>query len=130
VDWQAPQGKGHCDVLNLDTLPEFGCLSFLQLFSSHEEICSRLGEAWQYYWDVPCPDCNGQAYKCQRCMGTGRVRKYGDGYVGEERTRMHPKEKELKSLGKEIPVLPGTTLTPEIRADRPHEFMGGGDGVL
>ena len=47
----------------------------------------------------PCPDCtdspgcqNGRG--CHRCAGTGNVRFYDDGYIGEERTRLHPKEKK------------------------------------
>jgi hypothetical protein len=30
---------------------------------------------------------------------------------------MHPKEQELKKQGKEIPPLPGTTLTPITKPD-------------
>jgi len=53
---------------------------------------------------VPCPECTGidmkQIYaspvgnRGHRCAGTGLVRLYDDGYVGDEQTRMHPKQKE------------------------------------
>jgi predicted amidophosphoribosyltransferase len=52
----------------------------------------------------PCPNCTGKGNQgdgaCDRCTGTGNVRYYEDGFVGEERSRMHPKEKELAAKPK------------------------------
>ena len=49
---------------------------------------------------APCPACRavGSAddAACDNCVGTGQVRRYGDGYLADERTRAHPHETELR----------------------------------
>jgi len=98
INWSAPEGRGHCKVLDVDTAPEFGCLSFIA--GEHLEITLKDGEPWQHSHWGKCPECNGSGATtysgCGRCVGTGRVLYYDDGYIGEERYRMHPKEKELR----------------------------------
>src|SRR5579863_7449404 len=94
VTYTAPVGKGHCDTLNLDTVPEFGCLSFAA--GDHVKLEHKTGAPWQHWKMIACPECNrnpgvGSGFMC-RCAGTGNVRRYDDGYVGDEKTRMHPKE--------------------------------------
>ena len=100
-NYRPPEGTGHCESLSLDTAPEFFCAKFSpcpsdfdHVYTSHKE-----GAPWQHWVHVPCPDCKGvgSSYDCAcgRCAGTARVRKYDDGYVGEEQHRIHPKEKEL-----------------------------------
>jgi hypothetical protein len=50
-----------------------------------------------------------------RCVGTGGVRYYDDGYVGEEATRRHPKEPAIEPA-----VDPGTILAPMPKPDVLH----------
>jgi hypothetical protein len=96
VNYAAPAGKGHCEILNLDTAPEFGCLSFVA--GEHVRVVTKPGEPWQHWQTVPCPDCDGRGSHpgvfghCRRCWGEAMVRKYDDGFVGENRQRRHPKE--------------------------------------
>jgi hypothetical protein len=71
---------------------------------------TKPGAPWQHSHAGPCPDCKGRgspdpgpvqdgqvapSHGCHRCAGTGKVRYYDDGYVGEERTRLHPKERAV-----------------------------------
>lgn len=99
VNFQAPEGKGHCELLNIDTAPEFGCAGYAPGSEGYSgvEVSQKTGAPWQYSHAGPCPDCNGKGNSgdtgCHRCAGTGKVRHYDDGYVGEERTRLHPKER-------------------------------------
>lgn len=97
VNQQAPEGKGHCLQLDIDTAPEFGCTSFAE-GDAHEIVHRKEGAPWQHSHAGPCPDCTGNGNAgdgaCHRCAGTGKVRHYDDGYVGEERTRLHPRERE------------------------------------
>ncbi len=89
----APEGKGNCAYLNIDTPPEFSCAAFIEGgLSVHVDVVE--GAPWQYFHMGACPDCNGTGGggTCRRCTGIGLVRFYADGYVGEERTRRHPKE--------------------------------------
>ena len=45
-----------------------------------------------------CPNCSGLGCRvsngraCDRCVGTGQVRFYSDGHIGNERTRTHPND--------------------------------------
>lgn len=96
VNWAAPEGKGRCSHLDIDTPAEFGCLKFAAGGADHVKREWKNGEPWQHWVMVSCPDCGGDAKGavCHRCAGTGRVRSYDDGYVGEEQTRLHPKEKQ------------------------------------
>lgn len=106
VNYQAPEGKGHCEILNLDTAPAFGCAEFVDAPGfAHVYVEQKSGAPWQHSRAGPCPDCSGRGSPegglgCHRCAGTGKVRHYDDGYVGEERTRLHPKERELGQAAK------------------------------
>ena len=110
VHWHAQPGKGSCSVLGgHETLWDFGCQAFLE-GDCHESVSRKDGAPWDYWEHVTCPDCNGRCslwippppnaqtvdtgdYVCRRCAGLGRVRKYDDGFVGDEQTRLHPREK-------------------------------------
>lgn len=91
--FQASPGKGFCEYLANETSPDFGCLKF-EAGQDHVEIIHISGLAWQHFKMGPCPDCAVDAAGCYRCAGTKLVRYYDDGYVGEERTRLHPIEAE------------------------------------
>lgn len=94
--YQAPAGKGMCDHLNQETPEDFGCLAFAE-GAEHTVVETKEGPPWAYWVMIPCPNCMGRGSDesaCHRCAGTGKVRKYDDGYVGEEQTRLHPREKE------------------------------------
>jgi hypothetical protein len=100
VNWKAPDGKGRCGVLDIDTAGDFGCTSFEAAAASdapHVVGNWKNGAPWQHHASGPCPDCRGRGSDtgvCRRCAGTGKVRYYDDGFIGEEQTRLHPKEKE------------------------------------
>ncbi len=99
VNFHAAEGKGLCEILKLETTPSFGCTAFLDGGAyAHMVIGQKSGAPWQYSKSGPCPDCSSQGASgdraCHRCAGTGKVRHYEDGFIGEERTRLHPKEKE------------------------------------
>ena len=114
VYFEAEAGKGHCEVLDAATKPEFGCYSFEQTDGDHVVTDHVVGMPWQDWTIGPCPDCGGKGSTdsvCHRCAGTGKVRFYADGYVGEERIRRHPKEPAV-----EIAVDPSTVLKPMDRA--------------
>jgi len=111
VNYSAPEGKGHCDVLGVDTAADFGCTAFV--VGGHVKTATKSGSPWSHWTMVNCPDCQGKGSagsSCHRCAGTGNVRRYDDGHVGEERTRMHPKEKELRDQVREPAPDPGTIL--------------------
>lgn len=99
VNYTADEGKGCCSILNTVTTPDFGCLSFVE--GDHRVITHKTGALWDYWVNGVCPECDGRGSHidrnghCGRCVGTGHVRYYEDGYIGEEKTRLHPKEKEL-----------------------------------
>ncbi len=102
--YTAPEGKGHCDLLDLDTVPEFGCLSFIP--GDHVQIMNIEGAPWECWTMIPCPDSNGTGVTpsggvCRRCAGTGLVRRYDDGYIADQ-TWDHPLEKARK---KELPFV-------------------------
>lgn len=108
VNWKAPDGKGRCSVLDLDTLAEFGCTSFEPLAVSAVTVVNGVpmapphvvsnwknGAPWMHSVNGPCPECKGRGSDsgvCHRCAGTGHVRYYDDGFIGEEQTRLHPEE--------------------------------------
>ncbi len=112
-------GKGQCQALNIETPPEFGCNAH-SLGEIHVTVTQKDGAPWQNFEYRPCPDCGGrgstpEAGMCYRCYGTSRVRFYDDGYIGEERTRLHPKETEP-------PCMEPPTMTNE----RPNPFVAQG----
>ena len=99
--FRAPEGKGHCEALGLDTDPDFGCAKFSEPTEPHggagvTHISRKEGAPWQHWTMIPCPDCGGAGSSNDRpddrCAGTGNVRLYDDGFIGDERTRKHPKE--------------------------------------
>jgi hypothetical protein len=92
---RAPAGKGRCTCLGIDTAPGFACQSF-SAGDVHEILTHKPGAPWEHSHAGPCPDCRGAGSAhdtaCRRCAGTGKVRHYDDGYIGEEQTRLHPME--------------------------------------
>lgn len=99
-NYRAPDGLGHCEELGIDTKPDFFCAMFSADydFSHHIHVTNKAGAPWQYSRAVPCPECTEKGLcsgSACRCAGTGKVRLYDDGFLGEEHTRLHPKEKEL-----------------------------------
>lgn len=99
VNFQAPDGKGLCEVLKIDTPGDFGCNQF-EAGAEHIEIMAKkTGSPWHHSTRITCPDCKGEGVvgplkdaSCERCCRTGTCLIYDDGYLGEERTRRHPKE--------------------------------------
>ncbi len=98
------EGKGVCKsggaVNGVTVGPTFGCIDFLPFsdLSDQEEFIVYDLEQWEIWEMVPCPNCRGvgstpNSTACDRCAGTANVRKYADGYVGDECTREHPVEK-------------------------------------
>ncbi len=106
----AGPGKGICrgPLGGLAVGPEFGCVAFIP-GDQHIDIQDhRPLEVWEVWEMIPCPDCLGKGTPGEvpdhpanstmgfsadnRCAGTGNVRRYGDGHVGDEQTRMHPLE--------------------------------------
>lgn len=107
VNWKAPNGKGRCSILDLDTPEAFGCTSYVALVNASVSVPTttiphvvsswKNGAPWQHWTMGPCPNCRGlgsDSGVCRNCAGTGKVRYYDDGFIGEEQTRLHPKEKE------------------------------------
>lgn len=98
-NFKAPEGMGRCELLGVDTVPQFGCTGHAPAEKgwSGVFVTQKAGAPWQYSKAGPCPDCKGKGSAgdtaCHRCAGTSQVRYYEDGYIGEERTRLHPKEK-------------------------------------
>ena len=98
VTYKSSEGKGNCQILNIDTSPDFACNNFK--LGNHEEITHKSGAPWQNWHHDVCPTCNGRGNSgdinvrpCDQCWGTGRVRYYDDGFIGEEKTQLHPNEK-------------------------------------
>ena len=114
VNYQAPDGKGMCEVLKVETFMDFGCIKHAEGGNLHIEVIgTKSGSPWMHSRWGGCPECGGTApddegnFKmgsgqrvagsigCDRCQTTGRVLYYDDGYVGEEKTRRHPNEATL-----------------------------------
>lgn len=93
VNWQAPDGSGRCSALELDTALDFGCTKFVAGID-HVVVMTKTGSPHHHWKMIICPTCSGacNSGKC-KCAGTGFVRLYDDGYVGDELTRVHPKDK-------------------------------------
>jgi len=105
-------GVAPCAVLGIETAPDFGCNRFEQGDADDQiEVIVKDGAAWQNFEMTNCPDCSAVGSKgdtaCQRCCGTRMVRRYGDGWLGDERTRKHPKE-----IAAPVEIDPGTVLAP------------------
>lgn len=97
INWSDPP-RGRCRVLDVLTLPDFGCNKYEEGVPIIE-IAHKEGEPWHHAVHGPCPDCKGNGLnehgrRDDRCCGTGIVLHYDDGYIGENRTKMHPKEQE------------------------------------
>jgi hypothetical protein len=98
--YRAPDGEGSCHEIGIPTKADFGCNKHSPALGfDHTLTALKDGAPWQHWRMGPCPDCAGVGSQggdsaCHRCAGTRQVRFYDDGYVGEERTRLHPKEKE------------------------------------
>lgn len=97
-----PEGKGRCTVIDADTPAAFGCNSHVPAEggpNDHFVIETKDGAPWQHWRMISCPDCAGNGSfndrPDDRCVGTGKVRLYDDGYIGDERTRTHPREREV-----------------------------------
>jgi hypothetical protein len=99
VNFEALAGHGHCTFFDRPEPADFGCVRFEVAASplDHVEVAHKEGEPWRNFRMIPCPDCHpngGAGGRGHRCAGTGLVRLYDDGYVGDEQTRKHPKEIE------------------------------------
>jgi hypothetical protein len=99
-NYRASDGEGACGALSITTKSDFGCNKHEPALGFDHVITTlKDGAPWQHWRMGPCPDCSGVGSQggdsaCYRCAGTSNVRFYEDGYVGEERTRLHPKERE------------------------------------
>jgi hypothetical protein len=98
----------------------FGCPEFESAAddSDHWEYLDYSDkEPWEVWDIIPCPECQGVGRSgpepqgaaataaCRRCAGTGKVRQYGDGIIGDEQTRLHPVEIEAFRKAKEDEIL-------------------------
>jgi hypothetical protein len=96
TNYQAPPGRGSCSALGIETPEEFGCVAHAP-GEDHVERTPRTGAPHHHWIMIPCPDCRGgktdPGGRGHRCAGTGLVRLYDDGYVGDEQTRTHPKDR-------------------------------------
>lgn len=124
--YQSPDDKGHCEVLDIDTLPEFGCNQFTPATSSTCRIEAIDNAPWQRWTFIPCPDCSGVGSSndraCRRCAGTAKVRRYDDGYVADA-TWDHPLEKERKKA-QQAGVDPGLQGTVLRNVSSPKDGLG------
>lgn len=108
INWTAPANKGKCEVLNTETASDFGCNKYAD-GGPFVMVNTKEGAPWHHWVFGPCPTCQGLGVAGTggaidgQCCGTGRVRHYDDGYVGENKTCMHPKE---KAFGKRDTVTP------------------------
>jgi hypothetical protein len=114
----SPPGKGECAKLGITTEKTFGCNRFDEAQGDRTDITFKPGAPWQHWTMIKCPHCAGRGSGlgergtgCYHCVGTGKVRKYDDGFVGEERTRKHPKEIELEKANQPVPSLDGIDST-------------------
>lgn len=113
IYFQVTGGRGLCEKLYTETDPDFSCNKYTAAPGFDHIGADRIaGSPWQNFNMGACPDCKGRgcgegeiASACFRCAGTGHVRFYDDGYIGEERTRRHPKEPETPEI-----IDPGTVL--------------------
>jgi len=96
INWSDSSGRGKCTALEIVTKPDFECNQYVS-GSSIVEVITKDGEPWHHWVFGPCPSCQGVGLVNDKpdnqCCGTGRVRYYDDGFIGENRTYLHPKEK-------------------------------------
>ena len=97
--YKAPLDSGFCVSLKQETRFSFGCVDFSEGQEEQIVITKKEGPIWRHWVMIECPDCRGGKDPNtspggfgHRCAGTGLVRLYDDGYIGDERTRKHPKE--------------------------------------
>jgi len=123
-NYRAPEGMGHCSDFDKDMKADFFCGGFVEgTEADHVVTAHKVGEPWQHHHWGPCPDCKGEGgwtvlepgqpgrgSACGRCCQTGRVLYYDDGYIGEEKTRLHPKEKEAAEKAKAHMLATGQTI--------------------
>lgn len=114
--FEAKPGRGLCEKIDIQTVPDFGCNLYQGSDWDHVKVETMEGAPWEFWKMGACPDCGGRgcgagegAGRCGRCQGIGQVRFYEDGYIGEERTRRHPKE---PPENKADPLLDGSVLAP------------------
>lgn len=121
VNYQAPDCKGFCEVLKIETPLEFGCNSFVAGNEHYEILGKKSGSPWHHFKRLACPDCNGRGSDgtspCRRCCGCGLVNHYDDGYIGEEAHRRHPNEEVHK-------MVPPTPKCPSCNKDVQREWVG------
>jgi hypothetical protein len=92
---QCAEGKGACEQLKIETDADFGCAKHEPGTDHVIVMGKKLGCPWHHYVKGECPDCKGRGWECKRCAGTGEVRYYDDGFVGENQTYIHPKDAKL-----------------------------------
>lgn len=112
-----PQDPPKCQRLSIATPPDFYCKDFSFGPEKQIQVICRTGAPWTNWVMGPCPDCKGAGSSgaaCHRCAGTGNVRYYDDGFVGEEQTRRHPKE-PVRVASPD----PGLILQPVVNEWRP-----------
>ena len=104
VNWTPPEGCGTCQILNNPTPPTFECNQY-SAGTPIVETAFKEGEPWHHWVFGVCPTCKGEGAAAgvgrygmvdDQCCGTGRVRYYDDGYIGENKTCRHPNEKEKR----------------------------------
>jgi len=128
VRWDGGQ-KGMCQFGPLKgkmTEPDFGCNRY-EVGGPAANITYKEGASWTHKRQGPCPDCRSAECtfptcellgNCRgmenciaqrianegpggRCVGTGKVFYYDDGFIGENKYKVHPKEK-VKLPDKEL----------------------------
>jgi hypothetical protein len=114
---QSPEGKGHCEVLKIETDSEFGCNRYEEGHEHIEIMAKKTGSPWHHSHRDACPECKKtpgmvDTSVCGRCCGTGQVLHYDDGFVGEEKTRRHPNEAVIGPPP--APTCPGCSRAIEI----------------
>ena len=97
INWQDPP-RGRCRALDFITTATFECNQY-EVGVPIVEVIHKDGEPWHHWVIGPCPKCNGNGVTDNasprvddQCCGTGKVRYYDDGFIGENRTYRHPKE--------------------------------------
>jgi hypothetical protein len=100
-NYRAPEGNGHCEVHDKDFAAAYFCADFKESGWDHLEKKHKAGAPWQYWVLVKCPECEpvGHSVGCNRCAGTGQIRLYDDGFLGNNQTLEHPVETAKRVKG-------------------------------